>query len=66
MKKYLEIGTATRRFDGIKVKCQKGDVKCEISAGLNAHNKINTNPLGKMHLKSLKGDECSSIDDEMH
>ena len=66
MKKYLEIGTATRRFDGIKVKCQKGNVKCEISAGLNAHNKINTNPLGKMHLKSLKGDECSSIDEEMH
>lgn len=58
---YLETGTVTRRFDGIKVKYDNKKVECEYAGGLSAHNVINTNPLQK---KMQKADGDDGLIDE--
>ena len=59
IEKYLETGTVTRKFDGIKVNIINGKVNCEYEVGLNASNKMTGNPLFNQRLKASKGDDDS-------
>lgn len=52
---YLEIGTATRKFDGISVKYEGSKVKCSYEGGLNAKNTIYSIPIHNK-LSSNAGD----------
>ena len=60
---YLETGTATRRFDGIKVQFDKNKVKCLYASGLNAENKFELIPLQNKHINQIKGDNDSMINE---
>ena len=58
---YLETGTATRRFDGIKVQFEKDNkVRCLYATGLSAVNKIDLTPIQK-HMSQIKGDNNDSV-----
>ena len=59
IEKYLETGTVTRKFDGIKVNLDHGKIKCIYAGGLNAHHKLTGNPLQNQRLKESKGDDDS-------
>ena len=59
IEKYLETGTVTRKFDGIKVNLDHGKIKCIYAGGLNAHHKMTGNPLQNQKLKESKGDDDS-------
>ena len=59
IEKYLETGTVTRRFDGIKVNVEHGKIKCIYAGGLNAQHKMTGNPLQNQRLKESKGDDDS-------
>ncbi len=59
IQKYLETGTVTRRFDGIKVNYEKGKVKLEYEVGLSANHQITGSPLLNQRLTESKGDEDS-------
>lgn len=60
----MEIGTATRKFDGISVKYEGSKVKCSYESGLNARNSIYSNPIHKK-LASNAGDISQvSVDDD--
>ena len=59
---YLETGTATRRFDGIKVQFEKNNkVRCLYATGLSAENKIAFTPIQKKHITQIKGDNNDSV-----
>lgn len=60
---YLETGTATRRFDGIKVQFDKNKVKCLYASGLNAENKFELIPLQDKHINQIKGDNDSMLNE---
>ena len=57
IEKYLQTGTASRRFDGVKVKYNKGSVTCEYATGLNANQYFDQTPLSNQKLKESLGDE---------
>ena len=59
IQKYLETGTVTRRFDGIKVNYEKGKVKLEYEVGLSANHQVTGSPLLNQRLTESKGDDDS-------
>ena len=57
IKNYLETGTASRRFDGIKVDTKNGEVKCDFDSGLSANKVQKINPLHNAKLNPVNGDD---------
>ena len=57
IEKYLETGTASRRFDGIKVNFNNGIINYEYASGLSAKQKLINNPLQNQKIKKLNGDD---------
>ena len=57
IEKFLETGTASRRFDGIKVNVNNGIVNYEYASGLSANQKIINTPLQNQKIKELLGDD---------
>ena len=57
IEKYLETGTASRRFDGIKVNFNNGIINYEYASGLSAKQKLENNPLQNQKIKELNGDD---------
>ena len=62
VKKYLESGSATRRFDGIKVDYENGKLNYRYIIGLGARNKVEPVPLQLRHIHQLTGDQDSFND----
>jgi len=62
VKKYLESGSATRRFDGIKVDYENGKLNYRYIIGLGAKNKVEPVPLQLKHIHQLTGDQDSFND----
>ena len=59
IEKYLESGTVTRRFNGIKINYNHGKVVCEYDSGLNSNDFINVKKLQNLRLMESKGDDDS-------
>ncbi len=57
IEKYLETGTASRRFDGIKVNFNNGIINYEYASGLSAKQKLVNTPLQNQKIKELNGDD---------
>ena len=57
IEKFLETGTASRRFDGIKVNVNNGIINYEYASGLSANQKIINTPLQNQKIKELLGDD---------
>ena len=57
IEKYLQTGTVTRKFDGIKVNVKNGKLNCEYEGGLNGFQTITGNPFSNQKLKESKGDD---------
>ncbi len=57
IEKYLQTGTASRRFDGVKVKYNNGSLTCEYATGLNANQFFDQTPLSNQKIKESLGDE---------
>ena len=62
IKNYLETGTASRRFDGIKVDMENGKVKCDFDSGLSANKVQEINPLYNAKLNPVNGDDDDNLD----
>ena len=62
VKKYLESGSATRRFDGISVDYENGKLNYRYIIGLGAKNKVEPVPLQLRHIRQLTGDQDSFND----
>ena len=62
IKNYLETGTASRRFDGIKVDTKNGEVKCDFDSGLSANKVQQINPLHNAKLNPVNGDDDDNLD----
>ena len=62
VQKYLESGSATRRFDGIKVDYENGKLNYRYIIGLGARNKVEPVPLQLRHINQLTGDQDSFND----
>ena len=63
--KYMETGTATRRFDGIKVQYENNQIKCNYAGGLNAENKFELIPLQNEHITQIGGDIDSLLNESV-
>ena len=61
IEQYLETGTATRKFDGIKLNFENGCLKCEIAGGLGAEHKVGFTPL-QQQLNKVEGDIDEEVD----
>ena len=59
IEKYLETGTVTRKFDGIKVDIKDGKLMYEFEGGLNGIRQTTGNPLINQRLQMSKGDDDS-------
>lgn len=61
--KYMETGTATRRFDGIKIQYENNQIKCKYAGGLNAENKFELIPIQNGHITQIGGDLDSILNE---
>ena len=61
----METGTATRRFDGIKVQYENNQIKCNYASGLNAENKFELIPLQNKHITQIGGDIDSLLNESV-
>ena len=60
---YLNIGTATRRFDGIGYTIKNHRIKCLFKGGLNANNSLENTPIDNK-IKYVNGDDYIPIRDD--
>ena len=59
IEKYLQTGSVTRKFDGIKIDIKDGKLMYEYEGGLNGIRQTTGNPLINQRLKMSKGDDDS-------
>ena len=59
IEKYLQTGSVTRKFDGIKIDIKDGKLMYEFEGGLNGMRQTTGNPLINQRLKMSKGDDDS-------
>ncbi len=57
IEKYLQTGSVTRKFDGIKIDIKDGELMYKFEVGLNSMRQTTGNPLINQRLKMSKGDD---------